>query len=151
ARHCNRPWLLGTHAQDAGRGRAGRPWQSRAGATLMFSCAFPVRLPSVHLPALSPLAGLAAGEALRRLAGDAAGLRVKWPNDLQWHEAKLAGILVELARNTASSGTYTVVIGMGLNLHDADRLSRALDRPIADWRSVMHETGAQAVSVADIV
>src|SRR5690606_20321384 len=71
-------WLLGTHLQQTGRGRAGRPWQNRSGAALMFSCAFPVRMPASRLPALSPLAGMAACEALRSLAGGAPGLCVKW-------------------------------------------------------------------------
>lgn len=151
ARHCRDPLLLGAHQQDAGRGRAGRPWQTRPGDALMFSCAFPVRLPSVRLPALSPLAGLAAGEALRQLAGDADALRVKWPNDLQWREAKLAGILVESTRNALLPETYTLVIGMGLNLAGAEQLSRALGRQIADWQSIIVETGQPAASVADIV
>src|SRR5690606_25701844 len=38
----DRPWLLGTHLQSRGRGRAGRTWQNRVGANLMFSCAFDV-------------------------------------------------------------------------------------------------------------
>lgn len=151
ARHCAAPWLLGTHQQALGRGRAGRPWQNRPGETLMFSCAFPVRLPPMRLPTLSPLAGLAAGEALRRLAGDADALRVKWPNDLQWHDAKLAGILVESTRNPALPDTYTIVIGMGVNLTGADRLSEALGRSIADWSTIVHETGCAAATVADIV
>ncbi|MVW79400.1 biotin--[acetyl-CoA-carboxylase] ligase [Bordetella sp. 02P26C-1] len=160
ARHSTGPMLLGAHHQDAGRGRAGRPWQCRAGATLMFSCALPVRLPSVRLPALSPLAGLAAAEALRRLARPAGeeaephqpdALRVKWPNDLQWHDAKLAGILVESARHPTLPQTPTIVIGMGLNMSDAERLSQVLSRPIADWHTVIQHTGAQAVSAADLV
>ncbi|MVW71382.1 biotin--[acetyl-CoA-carboxylase] ligase [Bordetella sp. 15P40C-2] len=160
ARHCSGPMLLGAHQQDAGRGRAGRPWQNRAGATLMFSCAFPVQLPTVQLPSLSPLAGLAAGEALRGLvtvADDRSdriepnALRVKWPNDLQWHDAKLAGILVESTRNLVRPETYTIVIGMGLNLKDGDRLSQSLGRSVADWTTIMQQTGSFAVSVADIV
>ena len=51
-----KPWLLGTHLQETGRGRAGRPWQNRSGSTLMFSCAFDVHLPAMQLAALSPLA-----------------------------------------------------------------------------------------------
>ena len=151
ARHCTAPWLLGTHLQNTGRGRAGRPWKNRSGATLMFSCAFPVCLPPAQLPMLSPVAGLVAGETLRRLAGDADALCVKWPNDLQWHDAKLAGILVESTRNSNAPHAYTIVIGMGLNLADANQLSQSLGRSIADWGTVMHTTGAPAVSAADIV
>jgi BirA family biotin operon repressor/biotin-[acetyl-CoA-carboxylase] ligase len=151
ARHISSPLLLGTHQQTTGRGRAGRPWKNRLGATLMFSCAFPVQIPISTLPLLSPLAGLIAAEALRKLANHAEGLRVKWPNDLQWHDAKLAGILVESVRNHRLPNTYTAVIGMGLNLIDAGQLSQTLGRSVADWTTIMQETGCAAVSVADLV
>lgn len=143
-----KPWLLGAHLQQAGRGRAGRAWQNRPGAALMFSCAFDTSLPGASLPALSPLAGLVACETLRELLGSAGEkLCVKWPNDLQWGEAKLAGVLVETARNIADRRAgHTVVIGMGTNLTDADALSLALDRPIADWASV----GAN-VPIVDVI
>ncbi|AZY47804.1 biotin--[acetyl-CoA-carboxylase] ligase [Bordetella avium] len=142
-----KPWLLGAHLQEAGRGRAGRPWKNRSGATLMFSCAFNVRLPAAQLPAISPLAGLAACEALRSLCGHD-GVCVKWPNDVQWHDAKLAGVLAETTRNPDGDG-YTVVIGMGLNLRDADTLSATLDRAIADWSQI--EGSAAVEDAADIV
>ncbi|WP_313371187.1 biotin--[acetyl-CoA-carboxylase] ligase [Achromobacter animicus] len=143
-----KPWLLGTHQQDAGRGRAGRPWQNRSGSTLMFSCAFDVHLPAMQLAALSPLAGVAACEALRTVAGPGSrGLCMKWPNDIQWHDAKLAGILVETTRNPGGRDTgYTVVIGMGVNLADASELSLALGREIADWTQV--QAGAERAALA---
>jgi BirA family biotin operon repressor/biotin-[acetyl-CoA-carboxylase] ligase len=167
-----RPWLLGAHLQQTGRGRAGRPWQNRPGEALMFSCAFDTTMPAATLPALSPLAGLAACEALRSLAGGSAGglagastagsftgpatgssagpaeeLRVKWPNDLQWGEAKLAGILVETTRNfSGASNSHTVVIGMGMNLTDGARLSQELSRNVADWSAL-----GLATPLADIV
>lgn len=151
-----KPWLLGTHLQETGRGRAGRPWQNRSGSTLMFSCAFDVHLPAVQLPALSPLAGVAACEALRSVAGagtgaDARGLCMKWPNDVQWHDAKLAGVLVETTRNPGGrEAGYTVVIGMGVNLSDADALSRALGRDVADWQQVESHCG-RAAAAADLI
>ena len=147
-----KPWLLGTHLQETGRGRAGRPWQNRTGSTLMFSCAFAVNLPAAQLPALSPLAGVAACEALRAVAGPAAaGLCMKWPNDVQWHDAKLAGVLVETTRNPGRHvAGYTVVIGMGVNLIDADRLSLALEREVADWSQVQAHSPREA-SAADLV
>lgn len=147
-----KPWLLGTHLQETGRGRAGRPWQNRVGSTLMFSCAFNVHLPPAQLPALSPLAGVAACEALRTVAGpDASGLCMKWPNDVQWHDAKLAGVLVETTRNPGGSEAgYTVVIGMGVNLIDAARLSLALEREVADWSQVQ-AGAARMAAAADLV
>lgn len=136
-----RPWLLGAHLQDQGRGRAGRTWQNRRGANLMFSCAFDVFLPPRQLPALSPLAGLAACEALRSVISspNQAHLTMKWPNDVQWQSAKLAGILVEVTRaGTArlSLDHHVAIIGMGINLDDARALSLSLNRRVADWAHV---------------
>src|SRR5690606_28485961 len=124
-----RPWLLGAHLQHHGRGRAGRTWQNRPGANLMFSCAFDVFLPPQHLPTLSPAAGVAACEALRSLIGPAYQhqLTLKWPNDLQWKFAKLAGILVEVTRSGTSrisSDHYVAILGIGINLDDARALSQ---------------------------
>lgn len=152
-----RPWLLGAHLQERGRGRAGRTWQNRTGANLMFSCAFDIFLPSQQLPALSPLAGLAACEAMRRLIGPAlrSQLNMKWPNDIQWRLAKLAGILVEVTRAGTSRlapDHYVAVIGMGINLSDARALSQSLDRQVADWSEIAQEdTRSATVSAAEIV
>ncbi len=152
-----RPWLLGAHLQEAGRGRAGRTWQHREGANLMFSCAFDVFMPSRLLPALSPLAGVAACEGLRQWLNPALRehLVMKWPNDLQWRMGKLAGILVEVTRAGAAKGSddhYIVIMGIGLNLDDARSLSQALDRRVADWREVVGEDADTAsVSVQELV
>jgi len=135
------PWLMGAHLQTGGRGRAGRAWHNQAGHCLMFSCAFFAPVPLRQLPALSPLAGLAATEALRERAGPArADLRVKWPNDLHFQGRKLAGILVETGRLNDSNATV-VVIGMGLNLTQAGDLSAELARGIADWSQICGQAG----------
>lgn len=144
-----RPWLLGAHLQERGRGRAGRRWQNRPGANLMFSCAFDVFLPPRQLPALSPLAGLAACEALREFIDPAQHLNMamKWPNDVQWKQAKLAGILVEVSRagtSRAANDHYVAIIGMGLNLDDARALSQSLNRQVADWAEVAREDSVAA-------
>ncbi len=152
-----RPWLLGAHLQDSGRGRAGRTWQNRPGANLMFSCAFDVFLPARWLPALSPLAGVAACEALRSLLlpENRPLLSLKWPNDLQWKFSKLAGILVEATRSGAirqSADHHVVIIGMGLNLHDARALSTSLNRLVADWAEMLAcDEHARNVQAHDIV
>ncbi len=139
-----RPWLLGAHLQEQGRGRAGRSWQNRAGANLMFSCAFDIFLPPRQLPTLSPLVGVAACEALRALIApqQRLNLTMKWPNDILWRDAKLAGILVETTRAGASrlsADHYVAIIGMGINLDDARALSQSLNRRIADWSEIARE------------
>ena len=144
-----RPWLLGAHLQERGRGRAGRSWQNRSGANLMFSCAFDVFLQPAQLPSLSPFAGVVASEALRSMmtASSRSLLTMKWPNDIQWRFAKLAGILVEATRaGTArlANDHHVVIIGIGINLDDARALSRSLNRQIADWSEVSKEDSAAA-------
>lgn len=144
-----RPWLLGAHLQERGRGRAGRSWQNRSGANLMFSCAFDVFLPPAALPSLSPYAGVVASEVLRSMmtASNRPLLTMKWPNDIQWRFAKLAGILVEATRAGTARQVddhHVVIIGIGINLDDARALSRSLNRQIADWSEVGREDSAAA-------
>ena len=136
-----RPWLLGAHLQERGRGRSGRSWQNRSGANLMFSCAFDVFLPPAALATLSPYCGVIATETLRSLltSSNRPTLTMKWPNDIQWNFAKLAGILVEVTRaGTArlSADHHVAIIGIGINLDDARALSSSLNRRIADWSEV---------------
>jgi BirA family biotin operon repressor/biotin-[acetyl-CoA-carboxylase] ligase len=147
--HPPRPWLLGAHLQTAGKGRAGRPWNNEAGSTLMFSCAFETTIPLAQLPGIAPALGLTTCLALRSFiaaiqSADAERqhltqylsqhLTLKWPNDLQWRGAKLAGLLIETAPAS------TIVIGMGLNLKGADQLSAQLDRAIADLSQIQAMT-----------
>lgn len=144
-----RPWLLGAHLQERGRGRSGRSWQNRSGANLMFSCAFDVFLPPASLATLSPFAGVVATETLRHAltASNRPELTMKWPNDIQWRFAKLAGILVEVTRaGTArlSPDHHVAIIGIGINLDDARALSSSLDRRIADWSEVGRADSAAA-------
>ncbi|MFT0533831.1 biotin--[acetyl-CoA-carboxylase] ligase [Castellaniella hirudinis] len=135
-----RPWLQGAHLQAQGRGRAGRTWQNRVGANLMFSCAFDVFLPARQLPTLAPLVGMVATQALRRHLADQhqSRLNMKWPNDLQWDQAKLAGILIESTRAGMAqvADHHLIIIGMGLNLLDARALSQSLNRRVADWAGI---------------
>jgi BirA family biotin operon repressor/biotin-[acetyl-CoA-carboxylase] ligase len=133
-----RPWLLGAHRQTAGKGRAGRPWTNEADSTLMFSCAFATEIPLAQLPGIAPALGVATCLGLRSLLGAQRNdptlepLTLKWPNDLQWHGAKLAGLLIETAPGS------TVVVGMGLNLRGAAELSAKLGREIADLSQIEH-------------
>ncbi len=65
---------------------------------------------------LSLLAGVALHDAVTHFTGAAPGLTLKWPNDLLWHKAKLAGVLLE------GQGDV-IVIGIGVNLSFAPQLA----------------------------
>lgn len=99
------PTLLVAEHQSAGRGRQGRQWTSVPGDALTFSFGMPYA--PKDWSGLSLLVGLIAAQALHP------DIRLKWPNDLWWHDRKLAGILVEAA---STGGHSHVVVGMGINI-----------------------------------
>jgi BirA family biotin operon repressor/biotin-[acetyl-CoA-carboxylase] ligase len=98
--------------QHGGRGRRGRRWLSPATRGLCFSLGWRLERGGRDLPALSLVAGLAVLRALA--ATGAAGLGVKWPNDVLAAGGKLAGILVDVVGEAA--GPLHVVIGVGINV-----------------------------------
>lgn len=93
--------------QTAGRGRLGRSWIARPGASLLVSVLLRPRLPAGRIHLVTLAAGVAAVDAVRALAGVPAAL--KWPNDVVVDDRKLAGILAEASGDA-------VVVGMGLNV-----------------------------------
>jgi BirA family biotin operon repressor/biotin-[acetyl-CoA-carboxylase] ligase len=105
-------WLVAL-AQDAGKGRQGRQWQSLAG-NFFASTLVELRPGDPPAPALSLAAGLALIEAVETAAPDA-GLLLKWPNDLMLRQAKLAGILLERSADR-------IVAGFGVNLAIAPQI-----------------------------
>lgn len=99
-------WLVAL-AQDAGRGRQGREWQSLAG-NFFGSTLVQVRSSDPPAPSLALAAGLALIEAIDH-AAPGRNLLLKWPNDVMQSGAKLGGILLERAGDR-------VVAGFGVNL-----------------------------------
>lgn len=100
-------WLIADR-QTAGRGREGREWFDGAGN---FMGSTVLRLapsdPPAHSIALA--AGLAVYEAVLPMLPAPVPLQLKWPNDLTYGGAKLAGILLEREGDT-------LVVGIGVNL-----------------------------------
>lgn len=102
--------------QSAGRGRAGRPWQSRGG-NLHISILLRPEGPARDIPGHALLAAVALHDAACRHA-PGRDLRLKWPNDLLEGAAKLAGILSEAALD-AHGGIAQLIFGIGVNLAHA--------------------------------
>jgi BirA family transcriptional regulator, biotin operon repressor / biotin---[acetyl-CoA-carboxylase] ligase len=106
-----RLWII-AREQTAGRGRHGRDWQSLRGnlfASLLLLDPAPERI--------APKLGFAAAVALAQAASDLlrhdSRLALKWPNDLLFGRAKLAGILLEGAH--LPGGVFACVLGFGVN------------------------------------
>jgi BirA family biotin operon repressor/biotin-[acetyl-CoA-carboxylase] ligase len=114
--------------QDAGRGRRGRQWCSPPATNLQFSCLKRFAGGYAALSGLSLAVGVAAARALEDHA--ARGVSLKWPNDLVHGDAKLGGILVELAGEFM--GPCHAIIGIGINMHLPESTRRMLDRPCTD-------------------
>ena len=118
--------------QTAGRGRRGRNWLSAPGDSLTFSLLW--RFPSDMLPpaGLSLAVGVAAARALEGMG--AAGVRLKWPNDILADGAKLGGILVE---TVAHGGQHVAVIGIGINVRLPREIADAIAATAGALASVM--------------
>jgi len=111
------PRALVAERQTAGRGRLGRAWASKPGASLTFSLAWPVTA-ALDLSGLSLAVGVALAEALDPRPGADLRIGLKWPNDL-WLVGgaepgrKLGGVLIE---TVAHGDARVAVIGVGINL-----------------------------------
>ena len=86
-----------------------------------------------ELSAVSLVAGLAVCDCLEDIG--VGGVCLKWPNDVMSPEGKLAGILVE----TKSTGLdyLHVVIGIGINIHNASAVKVRVEQPVADLGTMM--------------
>lgn len=133
-------YALWTDNQTAGRGRQGRSWQSRPGASLCLSVG---RLmpAGVHAhPSLTVALGAALVAVLQRHGCHA---RLKWPNDIVLNGGKLGGILCE-ASSSGAGGASALVAGVGINLK---HFETAPDEP-ASAAAAMLATAASALPKA---
>lgn len=115
--------VLVTDHQSAGRGRAGRVWQTPPGVALTASWVLRPGVPVERLGWVPLLGGLAVVRALGDLGLRAA---VKWPNDVLvehpdrvplpgWGpRRKVAGVLADLVPTPTGPA---VVLGIGVNVH----------------------------------
>lgn len=100
--------------QTAGRGQTGNGWESEKGKNLLCSILLP---PNKNLYLLN----IAVSVAIVRMIDEP--LTIKWPNDIYYHDKKLAGILLENAI-VGSEIKYTIA-GIGLNVNQTAFVSDA--------------------------
>ncbi len=99
--------------QTAGRGRAGRTWQSERAAGIYVTLLLRPKLAPVQAPLLTLMAGLSAHAAVKAVTGLAVDL--KWPNDLLIRGKKIGGILTEM--HAEPGEVRFVIVGIGLNVN----------------------------------
>lgn len=95
--------------QTQGRGRQGRTWFSPYGANIYCSIFWRFKMKPLTISGLSIAIAVILANSLKKF-GIAAGVQLKWPNDVLFAGRKLAGILLECKHPSE------VVIGFGLNL-----------------------------------
>ena len=103
--------IVSTEYQNIGRGRFDRKWISPYGVNIQISILLKPKIE--HLPYLNMAASLAICETTEMLTN--ADAFIKWPNDVQVNNKKLAGILIESSlsgRNVEYS-----ILGIGFNVN----------------------------------
>ena len=104
-----RIWIV-SDLQTGGRGRQGRQWQSPKG-NLHVTLLMPAPCLTRHQPKLGFVAGVALCNAVRSLVRDPHDVKLKWPNDIVYRDAKLSGLLLE-----GLEQGKMISIGIGVNI-----------------------------------
>jgi BirA family transcriptional regulator, biotin operon repressor / biotin---[acetyl-CoA-carboxylase] ligase len=110
-------------AQDAGRGRLDRGWESPPRSGVLMSMLVRPDLPTHVLGVVPLLVGVSVAEAVRQVGAVDAVL--KWPNDVLVGGRKLGGIRVERVNDA-------LVLGVGVNVS-----LRADELPVAHATSLL--------------
>lgn len=103
--------------QTKGRGQMGSEWVSEPGKNLTVSVLVkdvPAEMVSIY--DFNVAVALAAIALLKWNGIEK--VNVKWPNDIMAEQKKVGGILIE--NTLKSDGTFTAVVGFGLNLNQTD-------------------------------
>lgn len=100
--------------QTSGRGQYGKEWQSSPGLNLLMSLLLKPGFLKAHQSFLLNMSICLA--LLRVLRNYDPHFILKWPNDLLWHQKKVAGILIE---NSITGGHLAhSIVGIGLNVNE---------------------------------
>lgn len=117
--------VVTTLAQQAGRGQAGNSWLSEPGKNLTASYLFyPSFMEAGRQFYLSMAVALAVKDCCEYLLKDE--VKIKWPNDIYYHNSKLGGILIE--NSISGANLTTSIAGIGLNVNQ-DAFDPGLPNP----------------------
>lgn len=106
--------LVVADAQEAGRGRRGRAWDSVGGISIYMTLLLKPDIDSDNASMLTLVAAMAVSEGIRRVTGLDA--KIKWPNDIVVNGKKVCGILTEMSAQM--DYVNHIVIGIGINVHN---------------------------------
>ncbi|MBF0281958.1 MAG: biotin--[acetyl-CoA-carboxylase] ligase [Zetaproteobacteria bacterium] len=104
--------LIVAQSQQHGRGRLGRSWYNHHNSTLTMSILLTPPETTPHICNIPLIVAVAIQQAFPELSPL---LAIKWPNDILYHQRKLAGILVE--RSQTADYPHAIIVGIGINIH----------------------------------
>ena len=104
------------NAQEAGKGRLGRHWETPKGSALAFSMLLRPQIQPENASMLTLVAALAVSRAIDEFAG--IKTQIKWPNDIVYQGKKLCGILTEMSADMDQ--IHYVIVGIGINVQMTD-------------------------------
>lgn len=126
--------VVQAQAQNAGRGRRGRAWDSPPG-NLYMSVLLRPDCPAARAGELGLVAAVALAEALP-------GTRLKWPNDVLLGGRKCAGILAE--SEIAAGRAAWLALGIGVNIAASPPGCAAVPGEVATLRDAVLDSLARA-------
>ncbi|MDP3275953.1 MAG: biotin--[acetyl-CoA-carboxylase] ligase [Deltaproteobacteria bacterium] len=114
--------------QTGGRGRGDHQWHSPKGCNLYLSVLVREEVSATRAPLLALAMGLAVARCCDHFVA-AERVKIKWPNDVQIDQRKVAGVLVEGALQ-GHQLSYAIA-GVGFNVLRQDWPAEIADRAIA--------------------
>jgi len=109
--------LIAANEQYSGRGQMGNVWQTESGMNLTLSIIlYPDFLEADKQFFLNMAISLGVKDFCETVLNDEA--KIKWPNDIYYHDSKLGGILIENTIN--GSRISSSVIGIGINVNQKE-------------------------------
>ncbi|MCK5718515.1 MAG: biotin--[acetyl-CoA-carboxylase] ligase [Thiomargarita sp.] len=128
--HGSLPFACLTEYQTAGRGRQGKSWISPYGSGICLSLKY--RYQNLKLlTGLNIALVITVANSLYSLGISDIG--IKWPNDILWHQHKLAGLLLE---SYCQANNYEIVYGIGINVKMPHSI-KTIDQPWVDLSTIL--------------
>jgi BirA family biotin operon repressor/biotin-[acetyl-CoA-carboxylase] ligase len=107
-------YVVYTDFQSRGRGQRGNGWESEAGKNILLSIVLDASfIDPDDIFYLTIITSLALHDTLSEFIPH--GLKIKWPNDIFYHDRKIAGILIE--NYIQQNMIQWSIAGMGVNVN----------------------------------
>ena len=134
--------IISTEHQFAGKGQRGNSWLTEAGENITLSV---ILYPQFLLAHQQFLLSQSVALAVQGFASDflGEGVSIKWPNDVYYHNQKIAGILIESSLMGKKVGSS--VIGIGININQTH-----FDSALQNASSFRQITG-QSYPIPDLI